>query len=124
MNHGRRLTNSCKSPSVTTPNTNFLDGSVTIAKSCFPMPAEMGAACPSPGMTAGSPLKNRSSSSSGVSMVITRYTFDRLRLNRCIAVFTGSDSRTLFSRSKVLRRGMLRYPIRARVLEEITVRWL
>lgn len=58
LNHaGLLFTNSSRSLSVATPNTNLLVSSVTTAKSCFvPLP---------------SPLKKASSSSNGVFIVMT-----------------------------------------------------
>jgi len=82
---GLLLANSSRSLAVATPNTNLLLSSVTTANSCFPSPF-------SP------PLKNNSSSSKGVSIVMILYILPFLR-NLIIAFDTSSVSSTLpFSR--------------------------
>lgn len=106
---GLRRANSSRSVLVATPKTNLLLSSVTTANSCFPF---------SP---FSPPLKNSSNSSSGVSMVITLYTLPFLR-NLTIALLTSSVSCTLWLSRRMRRCGIDRYPSRALVEDETTVR--
>lgn len=105
---GRLLANSSKSCTVATPRTKRLLRSVTTAKSCFPLSSDPR-------------MKNSSSSSSGVSIVMTLYV-PAFRLNLTIAADTGSLSFTFPSLSNSFSLGMDKYPIKARVSLETTVR--
>lgn len=106
---GLLFTNSSKSCAVATPMTNLRLSSVMTAKSCVHSPSDT------------PPRKKASSSSSGVSIVMTWYVRPR-RWKRVMAAERGSSGLTLPESRRDCKLGIEMYPSSARVWESTIVR--